>query len=476
VNAIVYHGFGYIMPEVPAPGWHPFSGRFGEGNYSSQFNELNPLWPYFAPLNDYMSRVQYLSQVGTNVAAVALYRNDLAHGANEVPPAPKLNQALMDAGYNYDHLNVDSLLHCTMRDAGRDKILVTRGGAEYRALVLPELDMIDAALAENLANWAKAGLSILFAGSMPMRADGLEGNAENSQRVLAAIGVMRSLSNVVVTADRAELVAKLQGAAAPNIKFHGEAVPFIQKRIGKMNVYFLRNETDAARQVHAEFEAEGAPELWDPWTGKIAAIAGTRRKGDWTEIELHLEPFGSALVVFDPERDSAIAAAKRPAKLKRMEPIGANGWKLAATGLMPSGKTEEIHRELPTLIDWSLDSELRGFSGRGVYTTTFTVAADAGSRLILDLGTVREVAEVTVNGKHVATLLLRPYRVDITDFAQPGENALEIAVTNTLYNAMALRDPRAFHPGPTENPSGLMSSGLIGPVEMKVCLVKTPSD
>ena len=67
-----------------------------------------------------------------------------------------------------------------------------------------------------------------------------------------------------------------------------------------------------------------------------------------------------------------------------------------------------------------------------------------------------------------ATLLLRPYRVDITDFVKPGENTLEIAVTNTLYNAMALRDPLAFHPGPVENPSGLMSSGLIGPVEMKM--------
>ncbi len=478
VNAIVYHGFGYIMPEVPAPGWHPFSGRFGEGNYSSQFNELNPLWPYFAPLNDYMARVQYLSQAGTNVASVALYRNDLAHGADEMGPVPKLNQALMDAGYNYDHLNADSLLHCTMRDGGRDgernKTLVTLGGAQYRALVLPELDMIDAALAEKIASWARAGLPILFAGPTPRRADGLEGNAENSRRVLAAMGVMRSLPNVVVAADRAELVTKLQGVAEPNIRFHGDASLFIQKRIGKMNAYFLRNQTDAPRRMHAEFKAEGTPELWDPWTGKIAAIPGTLRKADWTEIELDLDPFGSALIVFDPEGGGPnVAPAKQPGKLKRTEPIGANGWKLAATGLMPSGKTQEIHRELPTLIDWSLDSELRGFSGRGVYTTTFTVAPDAGSRLILDLGTVREVAEVTVNGKHVATLLLRPYRVDITDFVQPGENALEITVTNTLYNAMTLRNPRWFHPGPTENPSGLMSSGLIGPVEMKVCLART---
>jgi hypothetical protein len=78
------------------------------------------------------------------------------------------------------------------------------------------------------------------------------------------------------------------------------------------------------------------------------------------------------------------------------------------------------------------------------------------------------VAEVTVNGEHAATLLLRPYQVDITDFVRPGENALAVAVTNTLYNAMILRDPQVFHPGPTENPSWLMPGGLIGPVCVKV--------
>jgi hypothetical protein len=63
VNAILYHGFPYIIPNVALPGWHPFTG-FGEGNYSSQFNELNPFWPYFAQLNAYIARVQYISQVG----------------------------------------------------------------------------------------------------------------------------------------------------------------------------------------------------------------------------------------------------------------------------------------------------------------------------------------------------------------------------------------------------------------------------
>jgi hypothetical protein len=58
--------------------------------------------------------------------------------------------------------------------------------------------------------------------------------------------------------------------------------------------------------------------------------------------------------------------------------------------------------------------------------------------------------------------------VDITDFVQPGENRLEIAVSNALFNCMAMREPRTFRAGPTENPSGLMSAGLIGPTQLKV--------
>ena len=45
VNAIVYHGFPYIVPEVAPPGWHPFSGYYGDRNYSSAMNEMNPFWP-----------------------------------------------------------------------------------------------------------------------------------------------------------------------------------------------------------------------------------------------------------------------------------------------------------------------------------------------------------------------------------------------------------------------------------------------
>ena len=464
VNAIVYHGFAYIMPGIAAPGWHPFSG-FGDGNYSSQFNELNTFWPYFAQLNGYITRLQYISQVGTNIAAVALYRNDLAHGADEVPPTPKLNQAIMDAGYNYDHINTDSLLHCSVRE----KNLISKGGARYGALILPPLDSLDATLSEQLQSFAAAGLPLFIAGNTPSRAEGLLQNARESQRVQAAMRSLHSLHNVYFSADIAGIVSLLKLAANPNAKFHGEALPFIQKRIGRMNAFFLRNDSDTVQHLNVEFEAEGTPELWDPWTGQTASLASHRRKGTWVEIQLELQPLSSALIIFDPHGASSAITAPATRSLKRSEEIGSGGWKLTATGFVSSGKAASIRRDLPILIDWSLDRELRGFSGRGDYSTTFTLhRADAGGRIILDLGNVRDVAEISVNGKPAATLLLRPYQVDITDLIQPGENALEISVTNTLFNSMVLREPRTFRPGPTENPSGLMSAGLIGPVQVKI--------
>jgi hypothetical protein len=466
VNAIVYHGFPYVVPEIPPPGWHPFSGINGAGNYSSQLNELNPFWPYLAQLNGYFARLQFLSQTGKNVAAVALYRNDLAHGAEEMPPTPKLNQALMDTGYNYDHINAESLLRCTVRE----KYLKTLGGASYKALVLPALEAIDATLAEKLVDFAREGLPVLFAGQTPSQADGFLDDERNTGRVRAAMQAIRKWPNVSLAADIVGMISSLTRVASPNVKFHGRPLPFIQKQIGAIDAFFLRNPSDSVHELYAEFEAEGAPELWDAWTGKTSALSGYQRRGQRVEVHHDLNPFASALIVFDPD------APPQPPRItpaaptvRHAQPIGAAGWKLAARGLVPSGKTAEIHRDLAALIDFSLDDELRGFSGRSVYTTTFAApSADSGVRLVLDLGDVRDVAEVAVNGRPAGALLLRPYQIDITGLVQQGENDLEVSVTNSLFNSMVLRDPRTFRAGPAENPSGLMSAGLIGPVQLKI--------
>jgi hypothetical protein len=65
------------------------------------------------------------------------------------------------------------------------------------------------------------------------------------------------------------------------------------------------------------------------------------------------------------------------------------------------------------------------------------VKLDQGDRIMLDLGVVKNFAEVTVNGKKFPVLWKPPFRLDITD-AVKGKDAIdiEIKVTNLWPNRL----------------------------------------
>jgi len=85
------------------------------------------------------------------------------------------------------------------------------------------------------------------------------------------------------------------------------------------------------------------------------------------------------------------------------------------------------------------DPGIRYFSGTATYATTFNIPAGLkreGIVLMLDLGRVREIAEVRLNGIDLGILWKAPFRVDITDAAKAGENTLEVRVTNLWPNRL----------------------------------------
>ena len=97
--------------------------------------------------------------------------------------------------------------------------------------------------------------------------------------------------------------------------------------------------------------------------------------------------------------------------------------------------------KLPKLISWT-DHENEGvkyYSGAGFYTKTLNVPADrlaSGRKVHLDLGDVRELAEVFVNGKSAGILWKPPYRADITSLVKAGANELKIEVMNMWINRL----------------------------------------
>ena len=101
--------------------------------------------------------------------------------------------------------------------------------------------------------------------------------------------------------------------------------------------------------------------------------------------------------------------------------------------------------------------------------------------LILDLGELRDVAEVFINGKSAGILWKKPYSVDISQLVQPGINELKVEIVNLWINRLTgdmLLDPKdrfcktnqpymksEVWPGGDE-PFRLQTAGLLGPVTL----------
>ena len=110
--------------------------------------------------------------------------------------------------------------------------------------------------------------------------------------------------------------------------------------------------------------------------------------------------------------------------------------------------------------DWSAQG-LRTYSGAVVYSKSITLTDEhLESQVLLDLGRAGIIADISVNERPAGVRIARPYRLDITDLVQTGENQIEVKVVNTLANHMSSYPTRHILPGQTV-------SGLLGPAEVR---------
>ncbi len=157
---------------------------------------------------------------------------------------------------------------------------------------------------------------------------------------------------------------------------------------------------------------------------------------------------------------------------------------------------------LEKLISWTdcTNDGVRYFSGTATYEKEIEIPAErlaAGRELWLNLGAVKNFAEVSVNGQNFGVLWKPPFRVNITSAAMSGTNQLVVKVTNLWPNRLIgdeqLPDDREWKgkqlaswpdwflqgkPSPTgrftfttwhhwTKGDALLESGLLGPVTLQ---------
>ena len=95
--------------------------------------------------------------------------------------------------------------------------------------------------------------------------------------------------------------------------------------------------------------------------------------------------------------------------------------------------------EFVSLEDWTKRPEegIKYYSGTAIYTKAFDAPKAAGAlnqTIYLDLGKVKNLARVRLNGKDLGVVWCAPWRVDVGGVLKEKDNRLEIEVVNTWAN------------------------------------------
>jgi alpha-L-rhamnosidase len=218
-------------------------------------------------------------------------------------------------------------------------------------------------------------------------------------------------------------------------------VKAIHRRDAGADVYFVANLARESGSARCEFAATGRqPELWDPVSGERRLLPDDTVREGKTVLRFEFEPAQSFFVVF---RNAAVTGPKTDERnfsaFEVQKDLGGE-WSVQFD---PKWGGPEKPVAFTSLDDWTKRPEpgIKYFSGTAAYRKTFDLAETelARTRLapVLDLGVVRQIARVWLNGRVLGFVWCAPWCVAIpTGLLKSTGNDLRIEITNVWANRL----------------------------------------
>ncbi|MCX7827197.1 MAG: glycosyl hydrolase, partial [Verrucomicrobiae bacterium] len=409
-------------------------------SWGLQFQRNNTWFEKLGGWSAYVARSQYLLRQGLPVVDIVCFIGEaVPTAAGPSGSVKELNS--LPAGIDYDVCNAEIILTRMSVKNGR---IVLPDGMSYALLyVPPKVEAMRPEVLRKIRDLVRDGATVV--GNRPTASPSLQNypacDAEVKHladeiwdgkigRVYPANALKRAISDLGLVEDFSFTSANSDAL-----------IEYYHRRTADADIYFVANRRAVAVEAACTFRVDGRlPELWHPDTGRIEPAGAYEIKNGRTTLPLRFDPHDAMFVVFRKPASEQVMRGKDWLELKPVQEV-TGPWQVRFDPKR-GGSSEPVTFE--KLQDWSKhdDPGIRYYSGAATYLCRFQIA-NRKPQIFLDLGEVREVAEVKVNGTNLGILWKTPSRVDITEAVRTGENALEIEVVNLWVNRM-IGDERMY--------------------------------
>jgi len=440
VTGSILHGFNYSPPEAPFPGWV---------RYGSYFNEHNTWWPYFRLWSDYKARLSAVFQQCDMQAAVAVlhpmadmaskygFQRDPYPNVSYTPYVHKIWEAIHQNGHGCDYLNEQIIAECKVADGA-----LIYGRRRYKSLILPDVESVSPATAVVLRKFADAGGKIIFINKTPHLSAGLQDHAHRSEKIKDVVdGLLRKHPRTtgVRSIDEQDMVGWFKGLASEfglvgemAISHPVDYMSTLHYSDGVNDLYFFVNYSGTRSNSFEAVFPTGDKEAWcwDAETGQRCLFPPS---GSKHVLSMNLGPAESRLIVFGPDagKGNSCDLASVSIHEKARATAVAGPWEVHFHHF--DGVVRKTN--LAELKPFDEQSEWKAFAGTIEYRGILRVDGASG-RLWLDLGHLRDVSELELNGRIIGAKWYGEHLYEITGQVVAGDNNLTIRVVTTLGNYM----------------------------------------
>jgi hypothetical protein len=403
---------------------------------------------------DYLGRSSFLLQQGKNVADILYY-----YGENtNITWVCKDKLPNIPTGYEFDFVNSTALTDNIVQ--AKNGKLIAKSGNSYNVLMLDEsAKYMTLPVLKKIKSIVDAGVKVV--GIKPEKSPSLADNDTDFQKIANEIWTNPN----VTTFDKTNIQADVIITNAKN------KILFRHRQMPDQDIFWLNNRSEDPTDAEVSFKITGkVPELWNAMNGKMEKVSYQIKDGR-TTVPLKFESWDAYFIIF---KDIAKTNTFLQVQKKEKEVISLkNPWQIS----FQEGRSAPASITFTELKSFTENTDLgiKYFSGTATYKSTFTAPQNLKSEYLIDLGEVKNVAEVFVNGKSLGTVWKKPFKVELNNVLKTGENTIEIKVTNLWVNRLIgdaqpeIKNKITFTTMPFyQANSPLLPSGLLGPVKLLV--------
>lgn len=341
-------------------------------------------------------------------------------------------------GYSYDSFNPDALLMMKVKN-GR---VVLPGGASYAVLVFPDQHQanpnnhsMSVTVAKKILQLLNDGAKIIMSKDY-VQGEGMNDNDSELKNIIAEITKPGKKGKLVLTpytdADFSQLGVEKDVLINNKTKTLNNTIAWTHRKIGDDEIYFVSNQTDAFQTFEIKFR-DGK----NKYKGEFDPVKGSFAEGIFPRndsFECKLNPGASTFFVFRNNRFFSLSEKPFLAGERTELVLPAKAWHIQFDKNY-GGPDQPLQFDAFNSWTTSVDTAVKFYSGTAVYTTGFAWN-ETGKNVSLQIDSVYNIATIKVNGIDCGTVWTYPYSVNITKALKPGNNTIEIAVTNTWHNRL----------------------------------------